>query len=131
MLGPGPRFIKQGIYRAAVSQRLRNTTLCNTARIAPNTPVRGDHLLDYHFQVYMYLFYIYTRMCTSPPLFFVGTLCSYCIILNTHTHFLMRIFSLEVNRSFKIYTVNYDKDNGHVIFSKHAQKWYVFRHPFG
>jgi hypothetical protein len=27
LLGPGPRFIKKRIYRAAVSQRLRNTAL--------------------------------------------------------------------------------------------------------
>ena len=28
MLGPGPRLIKKRIYRAAVSQRLRNTDIC-------------------------------------------------------------------------------------------------------
>jgi hypothetical protein len=27
LLGPGPRFVKKSIYRAAVSQRLRNTGL--------------------------------------------------------------------------------------------------------
>ena len=27
LLGPGPRFVKKSIYRAAVSQRLRNTSL--------------------------------------------------------------------------------------------------------
>jgi len=26
-LGPGPRLLKKGFYRAAVSQRLRNTSL--------------------------------------------------------------------------------------------------------
>jgi hypothetical protein len=30
LLGPGPRLIKKRIYRAAVSQRLRNTDLGNT-----------------------------------------------------------------------------------------------------
>ena len=27
LMGPGPRFVKKNIYRAAVSQRLRNTDL--------------------------------------------------------------------------------------------------------
>jgi hypothetical protein len=32
LLGPGPRLIKKIIYRAAVSQRLRNTALvCSSA----------------------------------------------------------------------------------------------------
>jgi hypothetical protein len=32
LLGPGPRLIKKRIYRAAVSQRLRNTTLVDSFR---------------------------------------------------------------------------------------------------
>jgi len=28
LLGPGPRLMKKRIYRAAVSQRLRNAALC-------------------------------------------------------------------------------------------------------
>jgi hypothetical protein len=33
LLGPGPRLMKKRIYRAAVSQRLRNTDLHYDARI--------------------------------------------------------------------------------------------------
>ena len=32
LLGPGPRLMKKIIYRAAVSQRLRNTVLDHTKR---------------------------------------------------------------------------------------------------
>ena len=31
LLGPGPRLVKKGIYRAAVSQRLRNTSQWHTS----------------------------------------------------------------------------------------------------
>ena len=34
LLGPGPRLIKKRIYRAAVSQRLRNTGLGDSDRTA-------------------------------------------------------------------------------------------------
>jgi len=33
LLGPGPRLMKKRIYRAAVSQRLRNTDLRSTLSI--------------------------------------------------------------------------------------------------
>jgi hypothetical protein len=46
LLGPGPRLIKIRIYRAAASQRLRNTViylrLCETHQ-SHNFPEYGDH----------------------------------------------------------------------------------------
>jgi hypothetical protein len=46
LLGPGPRLMKKRIYRAAASQRLRNTAiylrLCETHQ-SHNFPQYGDH----------------------------------------------------------------------------------------
>jgi len=36
LLEPGPRLMEKGIYRAAVSQRLRNTTLHVSGSHVPN-----------------------------------------------------------------------------------------------
>ena len=36
LLGPDPRLMKKRIYRAAVSRRLRNTALENSASLAVN-----------------------------------------------------------------------------------------------
>jgi hypothetical protein len=41
LLGPGPRLIKKGIYRAAISQSLRNTVLHHLiATVFPGTELR-------------------------------------------------------------------------------------------
>jgi len=39
LLGPGPRIIKKRIYRAAVSQRLRNAGLHDTQTLKLFTPI--------------------------------------------------------------------------------------------
>jgi len=50
LLGPGPRLIKKRIYRAVVSQRLRNTGLEASVTLKkgyhPRTNIEGDEKSD-------------------------------------------------------------------------------------
>jgi len=52
LLGPGPRLIKKRIYRAAVSQRLRNTALSPSAQTEVNTATQCDVLRRLYIQSY-------------------------------------------------------------------------------
>ena len=44
LLGPGPRLIKKRIYRAAVSQRLRNTDIKKRVLLGYYTASTGNSL---------------------------------------------------------------------------------------
>ena len=48
LLGPGPRLMKKRIYRAAVSQRLRNTAVGHTVRYGQSDPAFKSPFLLLH-----------------------------------------------------------------------------------
>ena len=64
LLGPGPRLMEKRIYRAAVSQRLRNTAVDNIGSLNDD---KASYNMASLFTVTVFLFDFRFFISCSPP----------------------------------------------------------------